>query len=219
MEKKNNTIREYILIKGENDACKLREIQNFDWYGDTVSISEIDRLLREKFHMGESFVEKSYVVAYDYAKNIKGICQVGQGGCGETPTPSQPIFTFLLLCGANSFILAHNHISDMPYPSYDDNCMSFKVGTQADNFDIDFVTHLIISPHEFYMNGGSLGSPINVSGEEREKEEYQEYLIESESNEQKIIHLENGMAATYVFGNRIEGSVEEIKKLVGCENE
>lgn len=191
---KTTEIKEYIVIKDKKNHPKLEEARNFDWVGELSSTDEIRRMLNEVFRMNKLSTEMSYVVALDHAKKLKGVCQIGHGDASQVLTSMQNIFTFLLLTGANSFVLAHNHVSEMPIASYDDNIITSKASNLADIFDIEFIGHMIVHPGGYNIDGGIMdGTELTLDYED----------------------LGNDMAATYVFGSRIEGKLEDIKKI--CE--
>ena len=151
-----NKIREYIMVKDNFSHAKLEEVGNYDYYGELQYTDHIYHMLNSSFKMDSLITEVSYVIAFDHTKTPKGICKVGQGGLGETPTPMQPIFTFLLLAGASSFVVAHNHISDMPEASESDKMITKMIGMLANAFDMEFIGHMIINPNGYVIDGGTM---------------------------------------------------------------
>ena len=149
-------IREYIMVKDNFSHAKLEEIGCYDYYGELKYTDHIYDMLNRSFKMGSLITEVSYVIAFDHTKMPKGICKVGQGGLGETPTPTQPIFTFLLLTGASSFVVVHNHISDMPEASESDKMITKMMGMLATAFDMEFIGHMIINPNGYIIDGGTM---------------------------------------------------------------
>lgn len=149
-----NKIREYVMVKDNFSHAKLEEIGCYDYDGELKYTDHIYEMLIRSFKMDRLLTEVSYVVAFDHTKAPKGICKVGQGGLGETPTPIQPIFTFLLLTGASSFIVAHNHISDMPDASESDKLITQMIETLASSFDVEFIGHMVINPNGYVIDGG-----------------------------------------------------------------
>lgn len=149
-------IREYIMLKDNFSHAKLEEVGCYDYYGELKYTDDIYNMLNHSFKMDSLITEVSYVIAFDHKKMPKGICKVGQGGLSETPTPMQPIFTFLLLTGASSFIVAHNHISDMPEASESDKMITRMMGMLATSFDMEFIGHMIINPNGYIIDGGTM---------------------------------------------------------------
>ena len=161
-------IREYVMVKDNFSHAKLEEIECYDYYGELKYTDHIYDMLTNAFRMDSLITEVSYVIAFDHKKIPKGICKVGQGGLGETPTPMQPIFTFLLLTGASSFIVAHNHISDMPNASESDKMITKMMGMLATAFDMEFIGHMIINPSGYIIDGGTMDGIVAELDEDGE---------------------------------------------------
>ena len=151
-----NKIREYIMVKDNFSHAKLEEIGCYEYYGELKYTDHIYDMLNKSFRMDSLITEVSYVIAFDHKKLPKGICKVGQGGLNETPTPMQPIFAFLLLTGASSFIVVHNHISDMPEASESDKMTTRIIDMLAAKFDMEFIGHMIINPNGYTIDGGTM---------------------------------------------------------------
>ena len=149
-----NKIREYIMVKDNFSHAKLEEVGCYDYNGNLKYTDHIYNMLNDVFRMDSLITEVSYVVGFDHKKIPKGICKVGQGGLSETPTPMQPIFTFLLLTGSSSFIVVHNHISDMSEASESDKMVTTMIGMLATGFDMEFIGHMIINPCGYIIDGG-----------------------------------------------------------------
>lgn len=151
-----NKIIEYIMVKDGFSHAKLEEIGCYDYDGELKYTDDIYNMLNESFKMDSLITEVSYVIAFDHKKMPKGICKVGQGGLNETPTPMQPVFTFLLLTGASSFVVAHNHISDMPEASGSDKVITGMLERLGSAFDMEFIGHMIINPSGYVIDGGTM---------------------------------------------------------------
>ena len=151
-----STIREYIMVKDKFSHAKLEEVRCYNYYGELKYTDHIYDMLTRTFKMDSLITEVSYVIAFDHKKMPKGICKVGQGGLGETPTPMQSVFTFLLLAGASSFVVVHNHISDMPNASDSDKMVTTMMGMLASSFDMEFIGHMIINPNGYIIDGGTM---------------------------------------------------------------
>ena len=190
-----NKIREYIMVKDNFSHAKLEEVGCYDYCGELKYTDDIYKMLNGSFKMDTLITEVSYVIAFDHKKMPKGICKVGQGGLNETPTPMQPIFTFLLLTGASSFIVAHNHISDMPKASESDKMTTKMMGMLATAFDMEFIGHMIINPNGYIIDGGTMDGIVAELDEDGEvvswnaKEEECDDDDESPFDEADAIHV------------------------------
>ena len=188
----SNKIREYIMVKDSFSHAKLEEIGCYDYYGELKYTDHIYDMLTRSFKMDRLITEVSYVIAFDHTKMPKGICKVGQGGLGETPTPMQPIFTFLLLTGASSFVVVHNHISDMPNASESDKMITKMIGALASSFDMEFIGHMVINPNGYVIDGGVLdgtvaeldedGEIVSWNAKEEERDEEDEIPVDEDGN-------------------------------------
>ena len=178
-----NKIREYIMVKDNFSHAKLEEVGCYDYSGELRYTDCIYDMLNESFKMDSLITEVSYVIGFDHKKMPKGICKVGQGGLGETPTPMQPVFTFLLLTGASSFIVVHNHISDMPEASKSDRMISKMLQMLASGFDMEFIGHMIINPNGYIIDGGTTDGIVAEIDEDGE-------IVSWNSNEVQEAHDE-----------------------------
>ena len=163
-----NKIREYIMVKDKFNHAKLEEVGCYDYYGELKYTDHVYDMLTRAFRMDSLITEVSYVIAFDHTKTPKGICKVGQGGLSETPTPIQPIFTFLLLTGATSFIVVHNHTSNKPEASESDKTITKMIEMLATTFGMEFVGHMIINPCGYIIDGGVMGGTIGELDEDGE---------------------------------------------------
>lgn len=163
-----NKIREYVMVKDNFSHAKLEEIGCYDYDGELKYTDHIYDMLTRSFKMDRLITEVSYVIAFDHTKMPKGICKVGQGGLGETPTPMQPIFTFLLLTGASSFVVVHNHISDMTNASESDKMITKMMGMLGSTFDMEFIGHMIINPNGYVIDGGAMDGIVGELDEDGE---------------------------------------------------
>lgn len=210
-----NKIREYIMVKDNFSHAKLEEVGCYDYYGELKYTDDIYNMLNRSFKMDSLITEVSYVIAFDHTKTPKGICKVGQGGLGETPTPMQPIFTFLLLTGASSFIVAHNHISDMPNASESDKLVTQMVGTLATSFDMEFIGHMVISPNGYIIDGGTMDGIVAEIDEDGEivswnsKEDEPDEGAELPFSEMEPIHVtsENIYEVAKMLRKKAEGKI------------
>ena len=198
-------INEYVVVKNKHNHPELEKTNCYEWDGDLAYMDEVHRMFNEVFRLNRLSTEMSYVVAFDHKKHPKGVCQIGHGDANQTSTSMQNIFTFLMLAGANSFVVAHNHVSNMPEASIEDKLVTTRITTLANMFDIEFVGHMIINPMGYVIDGGLMDGCTSSTDDD---------LTEDDDSALPIEYLGNGRAATYVFGNRIEGTIEEIEQII-----
>ena len=208
-----NKIREYIMVKDNFSHAKLEEVGCYDYYGELKYTDDIYNMLNRSFKMDSLITEVSYVIAFDHKKMPKGICKVGQGSLNETPTPMQPIFTFLLLTGATSFVVVHNHISDMPEASESDKITTKMMETLATPFDMEFIGHMIINPRGYIIDGGTMDGIVAELDEDGDiyswNSKNEEYDDDDEMpfNDSETIHItsENMYEVAKMLRKRAEG--------------
>ena len=198
-----NKIREYIMVKDKFSHAKLEEIGCYDYYGELKYTNDIYYMLTKSFKMDSLLTEVSYVIAFDHKKMPKGICKVGQGGLGETPTPMQSVFTFLLLAGASSFVVAHNHISNMPDASESDKMVSKMMSMLASTFDMEVIGHMVINPNGYIIDGGTTDGIVAELNEDGE--------IESWDAEEE--ECDDKAAASFDEPETVEDMYEAVKAL------
>ena len=202
-----NKIREYIMVKDKFSHAKLEEVGCHDYCGELKYTDDIYNMLNESFKMDKLITETSYVIAFDHTKMPKGICKVGQGGLGETPTPMQPIFTFLLLTGASSFVVAHNHISDMPNASESDKLVSKMIETLASSFDMEFIGHMVINPNGYIIDGGTMDGIVAELDEDGEIVSWNAREEECDDEEEDLTTIEGMCGAVKKLRERVERRV------------
>ena len=202
---KTNKIREYIMIKDSFSHAKLDEVGCYDYFGELKYTDNMYNMLNDVFKMDTLITEVSYVIAFDHKKMPKGICKIGQGGLGETPTPMQPMFTFLLLAGASSFITVHNHISDMPNASESDKMVTKMMGMLATAFDMEFIGHMVISPNGYVIDGGTMDGTVAELNEDGEIFSWNAKEEECDDEEEDLTTSEGVYEAVKKLRKRVEG--------------
>lgn len=206
-----NKIKEYIMVKDKFSHAKLEEVRSYNYYGELKYTDHVYDMLNKSFRMDSLITEASYVIAFDHSKMPKGICKVGQGGLGETPTPIQPIFTFLLLTGASSFIIVHNHISNLPQASESDKSVTNTCVMLAAIFGMEFIGHMIINPNGYIIDGGTMDGTIGELDEDGDiisrTEDSDEFIEDVFKNETAAIHVtsENVFEVAKKLRERAEG--------------
>lgn len=194
------SVKEFMLVKNKYNHPSLKETYSCDWYGDGTATDQIYDFLTAIYNMDCLAIERTYVVGFDTEAKIKGVMLVGQGDMVQSPMSLNNIFTFLLLTGSYSFVVAHNHVNSKPLPSVNDSAITNRIASMANNLDIKFLGHMIISSDDYMISGGSVG--------------YFSTFDDEENEDDRIEYFDNGMAATYIFDQRIEGKAEDIEKIV-----
>lgn len=88
--------------------------------------------------------EEIWVVMLNRAKKIIGKFKASSGGTAATVGDVKIILKTAIESLADSIILAHNHPSDNPSPSFQDNSLTEKLSQACRTVDIPLVDHLIV---------------------------------------------------------------------------
>ena len=82
--------------------------------------------------------------------DLLGVYELSHGSTKATPVTKE-IFTFLLLCGADQFVAAHNHPSGSLKMSQEDDAFTSMVNGQIWFDDLKFLESIIVSRKGFSL--------------------------------------------------------------------
>lgn len=103
-------IKEYILIKDDNNHPVLKEKKNIDYEKDIINdLDELCAIMCNEYDLDISLIEYSYIIAVSNQNRILGIMELGKGTTLKVENGIKEAFMFLILCGAEKFIHIHNH--------------------------------------------------------------------------------------------------------------
>ena len=91
--------------------------------------------------MAEEYV---YMTAFSSAFKVLGVFEISHGSVSACFSSPREIFIRLLLSGAASFVVCHNHPSGICSPSEEDIRITKKLEKCADLMGIQFTDHIII---------------------------------------------------------------------------
>ena len=95
-------------------------------------------------------VEESWILLMNQNfKLIRHAC-ISRGGISETAVDVRIILKEALLCNATVVALCHNHPSNNPKPSHDDNKLTERVKKACDIMRIYLLDHVIITDGAYY---------------------------------------------------------------------
>lgn len=72
------------------------------------------------------------------------------GGINSTVADIRTIFQFLLVSGAASFFIIHNHPSGELTPSIEDLRITREIVSASKLLNLRFIDHLVVTPTQFY---------------------------------------------------------------------
>ena len=139
-------IDEYKVIKRDYGKPELKKIHQYETvYNGEIDYFKLADMLDEIFELSYCNEEYLYVIAMDTAWNIKGIYEAGHGDYGCVCVYSRELFSFLLLSGAEQFIIAHNHTNGILEASEGDKKWTMTMNMCANVLHIKFAEHLIMT--------------------------------------------------------------------------
>lgn len=124
---------------------------------DTLSSPEnIRRLLNKLYYADKLAEEYAWLLALDAQTIPKGIFQISHGTVNSSFLSPREVFLRLLLCGATSFVVVHNHPSGIPNPSTEDKTVTQRLKEAGELLGIRLLDHIIIGEdccYSFLVDG------------------------------------------------------------------
>lgn len=117
--------------------------------GELNNPDSIVNLMNDVFHMNKLSEEYVYTIALNTKCHPIGFFEVSHGASNYSVCNPREIFNRLLLCGANSFVLLHNHPSGDSTPSKEDLTTFEKMKQCSNLMGISFLDNIIIGK-DFY---------------------------------------------------------------------
>lgn len=138
-------IEVYNLLNNDKKHPQLNVVTELNIDGKNVSIEKTIEILNEFFSMDKLSVEHAYLVGFNLSMDIMGIFLISIGNSRNCFFYKKSIATFLLLSGAERFVLFHNHPDGTLEVSDDDNVSMFYIKSLADILEVEFIDSVIIS--------------------------------------------------------------------------
>lgn len=130
-----------------NDDLHTELIKERAYNYSTGNLSNPDaivNLMNDVFHMNKLSEEYLYMIALNTKCHPIGFFEVSHGASNYSVCNPREIFNRLLLCGANSFVLLHNHPSGDSTPSKENITTFKKIKQCSDLMGISFLDNIII---------------------------------------------------------------------------
>ncbi len=128
------------LVKEKAYNCNIENLNN---------PSIIVNIMNNIFHMNKMSEEYLYMIALNTKYKPLGIFEISHGTANCSLSNPREIFNRLLLCGANAFVLMHNHPSGDITPSQEDIKVYRRIKECSELMGIDFLDNLIIG-NDYY---------------------------------------------------------------------
>lgn len=145
-------IREYQVIHDKLLHPKLRCSHLYKWdAADLDTYSDIYDMLCSAFCMDVLNEEYVYILSLNSQGELLGVFNIGHGSTITCQGDKRAAFTFLLLTGADKFILVHNHASGSLEISDEDFDFTNFFIRYGNILDIPMEEHMIISRNGYTL--------------------------------------------------------------------
>lgn len=142
-------IKEYIIVNNNENHPKLKEKNIIGWHDDFLEYDKITKFLNDNFNMNILSEEYVYVLSFNCRMEILGVFQLSHGNSMESKIGMRELGIFLLLTGAEKFIVAHNHPNGSSEISGFDFLVTNRMHELARLIDIELVQHFIIGRESY----------------------------------------------------------------------
>lgn len=139
-------IYEYMIYRNNDNIVSLKPTKELDLnQEDYYSCEDTLYILYDFYDIDISDIEMSFVIAMDYKGHPIGIYRVSIGDYKSCNLYLRTIGIFILLTGARSFIVCHNHPNRTTDPSNEDVLNKMSISQLASLLDIEFEGSFIIT--------------------------------------------------------------------------
>lgn len=112
---------------------------------------KIARFAINQLHLDRRAEEYVYVVGLTTKTQALGVFEISHGAVSASICNPREIFIRLLLCGASTFVMIHNHPSGDTNPSKADRMVAQKLKEAGDLLGITMIDSIIIGYH-YYLS-------------------------------------------------------------------
>lgn len=132
-----------VELKGKLSVLVKENAVNYDdvQLNNAYSIAE---MMNSVYRLKQKAEEYVYILALDTKCNLVGVFLLTKGTADRSLVGPREIFVRLFLCGANCFVMVHNHPSGDSTPSIEDINMTKKLKECSMLIGINFLDHIIV---------------------------------------------------------------------------
>ena len=140
-------VKKYELVVDENRIPHLKTIgeTNLTDRQTCQTPGKIVDIIRSVYQVERLLEEHVYMLALDVKMHPLGLFELSHGTTNTSSITPDQALRRALLCGANSFCIAHNHPSGEVAPSADDDLMTARLAFSAKFCNVNFLDHVIIA--------------------------------------------------------------------------
>lgn len=136
-----------ITILAATELAKRRDIEDIDTSQYDTAKALYDLLLPRMKNLNE---EEAYAILMNNQFKLLKLKQLSHGGLTETAVDVRIIIKEAILANATIVAIAHNHPSNNPHPSRDDDRLTKQVAEALKVMRIHFADHIIITDGDYY---------------------------------------------------------------------
>ena len=163
-------IRVYETVLNDTGVPELQCIKQINAERNALSIRDTAHLLKDELYIATLVDEHVYLVGYNQRLEVVGIFPVSIGDYSSSGIYNRKIVDFIVLSGATSFVIFHNHSSQILIPSKED-CDSVAIlRTISALIQTDFMGSFIISKAGWI----SVEEPDIIHAWDEEEEDFEE---------------------------------------------
>lgn len=110
----------------------------------------IAQVMKDVFALDKQAEEYLYLIAMTSKNTPISFFEVSHGTVDSSLVGIREIMIRLLLCGAVTFVVVHNHPSGNPSPSAEDKRVTEGIKQAANLLKLHFYDHIIIGRNQYY---------------------------------------------------------------------
>ena len=135
----------YELNQNEGIPCLVKDSGvNYPEEKNLDGPAKISNMMRKVFDADKKAEEHVWMLSMDSKMKLLGIFEVSHGTVNSASVAPREIFIRLLLTGAESFVLVHNHVSGCVEPSKEDVETTKRMSVAGALMNIPLMDHIII---------------------------------------------------------------------------
>ena len=142
-------IKEYIILRDGEQHPYLKTKTEFEWNKSFLATENIINFFNESYFMNQLDEEYVYIISLNCQMKPLGVFQLSHGNWFQTDIKMRELGIFLLLTGAERFIIAHNHPNGSCQPSEGDFKITNKMNEFSDLIDIQLLQHYVIGKDDW----------------------------------------------------------------------
>lgn len=138
-------VNRYELNQNEGIPCLVKDSGvNYPEEKNLDGPAKISNMMRKVFDADKKAEEHVWLLSMDSKMKLLGILEVSHGTVNSASVAPREIFIRLLLTGAESFVLVHNHVSGCVEPSKEDVETTKRMSVVGALMNIPLMDHIII---------------------------------------------------------------------------